>query len=427
MAPSANTRNKPANTLFRQQRLAAWQPILSPPHVAGCLFAVAVLFIAIGYAILVANNNALDIEEPYGTKSACTAAENQGLFVYNISGKVTKMGCRKPIQFVITSTMKAPVYLYYKITKFYQNHRRFSKSRSDLQLAGEPGGNTDDCVPMRTPGTNTLSQQSGNAPISINGNNYSYHQLVYSPCGLVPWSMFNDTFSLYRISSAGTNELICNSSAFSRVNSQPLPPQPNVTQYVPPPGQQLAGKPMCQKAGIAWSSDKDAKFKPPMMAEYLWTGQRNAYLPDNTLPADLAPDRRSIYFPTTDNVYYQNGWYADEAGHNVPLNTDEDLMVWMRTSALPSFRKLHRIINVDLQPGTYLMDVIETYDVSSFGGEKSFALSTISWVGGKNAFLSTSYLVIGSLSGLGGIVFLVIYKLFGDRAKAAAETLNQLT
>ena len=32
--------------------------------------------------------------------------------------------------------MAAPVYLYYQLDNFYQNHRRYVSSRSDTQLAG---------------------------------------------------------------------------------------------------------------------------------------------------------------------------------------------------------------------------------------------------------------------------------------------------
>lgn len=37
----------------------------------------------------------------------------------------------------IPSTMKSPVYFYYKLENFYQNHRRYVKSRNDDQLAGK--------------------------------------------------------------------------------------------------------------------------------------------------------------------------------------------------------------------------------------------------------------------------------------------------
>ena len=33
--------------------------------------------------------------------------------------------------------MKAPVYFYYKLDNFYQNHRRYVKSKNEDQLAGK--------------------------------------------------------------------------------------------------------------------------------------------------------------------------------------------------------------------------------------------------------------------------------------------------
>jgi hypothetical protein len=39
---------------------------------------------------------------------------------------------------------------------------------------------------------------------------------------------------------------------------------------------------------------------------------------------------------------------------------DEDFVVWMRTAGLPTFKKLHRIINTDLQPGTYRVSIMNS-------------------------------------------------------------------
>ena len=36
----------------------------------------------------------------------------------------------------VPEKMKAPVYVYYELDNFYQNHRRYVKSRSDSQLSG---------------------------------------------------------------------------------------------------------------------------------------------------------------------------------------------------------------------------------------------------------------------------------------------------
>lgn len=36
----------------------------------------------------------------------------------------------------ITSEVKGPVYVYYQLNNFYQNHRRYVKSRDSSQLNG---------------------------------------------------------------------------------------------------------------------------------------------------------------------------------------------------------------------------------------------------------------------------------------------------
>lgn len=38
--------------------------------------------------------------------------------------------------------MAAPVYFYYQLANFYQNHRRYVKSRSDGQLRGDLSADT---------------------------------------------------------------------------------------------------------------------------------------------------------------------------------------------------------------------------------------------------------------------------------------------
>lgn len=81
----------------------------------------------------------------------------------------------------------------------------------------------------------------------------------------------------------------------------------------------------------------------------------------------------------------------------------------MRTAGLPNFRKLYGRVETDLQPGTYSMRILNTYDVSSFEGKKSFVLSTTNALGGKNYFLAICYIVVGSLCILFAVIFCIAY------------------
>jgi len=103
-----------------------------------------------------------------------------------------------------------------------------------------------------------------------------------------------------------------------------------------------------RKEGIAWKSDVSDKFKQRKL------GAR-------------------------DTNYY--------GGMRLPDVNDEDFIVWMRTAGLPTFKKLYRIIDQDLQQGDKIVFFVHNvYPVSGFSGEKAIILSTTSWLGGKNDF-----------------------------------------
>lgn len=91
------------------------------------------------------------------------------------------------------------------------------------------------------------------------------------------------------------------------------------------------------------------------------------------------------------------------------LVTDPDFIVWMRTAALPDFRKLRGIIHESLTAGqTLTLTVYNNYDVSSFDGEKKVVLSTMSWIGGKNSFLGSVYVGVGALCLFLSVLFVAI-------------------
>lgn len=80
------------------------------------------------------------------------------------------------INFAIPADIKPPVFLYYKLTKFYQNHRRYVKSLYQDQLNGKAKSYDD-------------VKGSDCAPLDVDGGKPIY------PCGLIANSMFNDSFA----------------------------------------------------------------------------------------------------------------------------------------------------------------------------------------------------------------------------------------
>jgi hypothetical protein len=70
----------------------------------------------------------------------------------------------------------------------------------------------------------------------------------------------------------------------------------------------------------------------------------------------------------------------------------------MRPAALPTFRKLYAVLPGGLAEGTYAISAVIRFPTAGFLGTKSLVVSTLGWTGGKNLFLGSAFLVVGSLS-----------------------------
>eukprot|EP01099_Mayorella_cantabrigiensis_P002367 TRINITY_DN2040_c0_g1_i2.p1 TRINITY_DN2040_c0_g1~~TRINITY_DN2040_c0_g1_i2.p1 ORF type:complete len:350 (-),score=90.15 TRINITY_DN2040_c0_g1_i2:236-1213(-) len=182
----------PFGTAFKQQRLPSCQPILTPKIVITTLFTIGILFIIIGIVLLHASDSVVETTVRYDNIDECA------------------IGKTCAIEFEIPEKMESPVYLYYKLENFYQNHRRYVRSRNDNQLRGKvitSFGAIEICDPKESA-----------------GGSHDYENF-YVPCGLIAFSVFNDSITLQN---ADTQEEI----------------------YL-------------DKSGIAWKSDRDEKFKNP--------------------------------------------------------------------------------------------------------------------------------------------------------------------
>ncbi|MBA0569253.1 hypothetical protein Golob_006695, partial [Gossypium lobatum] len=115
------------------------------------------------------------------------------------------------------------------------------------------------------------------------------------------------------------------------------------------------------------------------------------------------------------NVYpfnFQNGTLIGGGKLNpeIPLSDQEDLIVWMRTSALPSFQKLYGRIEEDLDvDDVVVVNLMNNYNTYSFGGKKKLVLSTSSWLGGKNDFLGHACVFVGCSSLTLAIIFMLLH------------------
>jgi hypothetical protein len=313
------------DTAFRQQRLKAWQPILTPKTVLPLFFVVGVIFAPIGGLLLWTSAKVQEIAIDYSTcnttapecdrdtlmppegayvpsdkvtsyfKNTTSAADQPTWCRTSTEDAITFGGnrtllstiCR--IQFTVPDTLSPPVLLYYQLTNFYQNHRRYVKSFDQDQLAGHYRSNhsinSSDCSPLE-------------GEVQPDGSWKAYY-----PCGLIANSRFNDTIMSPVLLSA-----VASSAS-------------NVTYNM-------------TSEGTAWSTDKDLYKTPPGYSDY-----------SEVVPP---PNWREVY-PEYNN---ETGWPN--------LHDDDHFQTWMRTAGLPTFSKLYlRNDNETMQAGRYSIDIYD--------------------------------------------------------------------
>ena len=377
---------KPFSTKFQQQTLWHFSPQHSTQSVVVCLFLVAVTFIPLGAAIIVASDTVFEKFYRYDHINKCTATKHSSQLNVTLGGATYSQGCITRVPLTLTKSLAAPVQIYYRLVGMYQNYRPYAKSKSDDQMSGirmaRGDSNADLCTPFLGP-----DQRGANVTITVGTQAFTPGSLVYHPCGTVPWSMFNDTISLYSVASAATvtptgplpvgATAKCIGKAFTANGTALLPTLP------------------CAKKGIALAADATARFKPvPSGSPELWTGQGE---------------------PTSSDPYQRAGYYFGEAGQQVPRTDDEDFMVWMRTAGVADFWKPYRVLTQDLVAGDYALEIEEFWDSTSFGGEKHVVIATTSWIGGKNYVLGAIYIVLGSIAFVFGAGFLVHFLVSDKR------------
>lgn len=287
--PNPALNRKPQNKFVRFL-LKSWQPVPTWQSTIILFFIIGLALIGFGIALVVINSNIVEISKRYdddcGTTSPCT------------------------ITITVPEKMKQPVFLYYEIDNFYQNHRRYINSRSTQQLAGESVADSS----LRTDCSPAVTNAQMDKTVGADKTTPLTAGSVAVPCGLIAKSLFNDTFLLHD------------------------PSNVNVT---------------IDDQNIVWPSDKGTKFKNPKT------------------PIDNAVQ-----------------WIDMEDPH---------FIVWMRTAGLPDFRKLWGRIDTDLPAGDYSVIITNQYPVKDFDGKKKVVLSTTGPFGGKNNFLSITYLAVGGV------------------------------
>ncbi|KAF9296861.1 hypothetical protein BGZ88_011718 [Linnemannia elongata] len=363
-------KNRPPNTSFKQQRLKAWQPILTAKSVLPTFFILGILFAPLGGLLLWRNGQVTEMSFEYtDCTDAFTWTEVPDVnFVHSSVVGLTKPTYmiskvnqtvdpapgspadiephkyevqRCTVNLTIPADFPPPVMMYYKLTNFFQNHRKYTKSLDYKQLNGVPA---------------SVSELNSRKGCNITGDVPIY------PCGLIANSMFNDTIF-----------------GLAARDSTPL-----VTDYI------------FQANKIASPADKGkyAKYGYPDLS---------AIDPPPNWRSRYPKEKYSAAFPPPD------------------ISTDEHFQVWMRTAGWSTFLKTYGRGTEVLPAGNYQLLIDMNFPIKTYGGKKYIVISSVGAIGGRNSFLGIGYIVVAVICAGLGVIFTAFHiarpRIIGDHSK----------
>ena len=160
---------------LKRQEIWSWRPVPTVKFALMVYICIFVVFLPLGIALLVESSKLEEVSSRYDDAVACS-----------------QTGRNCSISFDVSSDLTAPIYVYYRLTNFYQNHRLYFKSRNPDQLSGDVLSESDitSCEPV------TKFSDFGFEPVYALDGHVLAPDEVANPCGLIAKTMFNDTFML---------------------------------------------------------------------------------------------------------------------------------------------------------------------------------------------------------------------------------------
>ena len=237
-----------------------------------------------------------------------------------------------------------------------------------------------------------------------------------NPCGLIANTLFNDVITLESI--------------------------------IGPDGEPIENAPMVE-TGIAWQSDLEWKFAQPdgfryeecancevcdceevtQAGEKVWSCKKPYMDEDGVCFRYFYPEddttqylyEVSVYFVCRGCVFstisiaihisfiHLFPFYQTYPMVVNPLEgvTNEHFVVWMRTAALPHFRKLYGYIQQPIPAGSTLtFRIMSNFAVERLEGAKALVVSNNYIFGGKNPWLGDLFITVGTVAAVLGALFL---------------------
>ncbi|KAK3945977.1 ligand-effect modulator 3 family [Diplogelasinospora grovesii] len=364
-------KNRPPNTAFRQQRMKAWQCVLTPKLIVTIFSILAAIYLGFGAYLTYLAHTIRDLRLDYtdcvrdapNDKFGPVPSENiQAHFSNSANSTLNPLSAmwqvtQREIQYGnytanrsvclvqvnIPEDLEPTVSFYYYLENFYQNHRRYVQSFNAKQLLGDAVDgsviNGSNCDPL-------AYDPAGSGKV------------IY-PCGTVANSMFNDTFS---------NPVLLN-----------VPGSSNETRTYE----------MANNTGITWPGIKDLYGKTKYSLDKIvpppnWRERFRYGYTDQNPPPDLAE------------------W---EAFQN-----------WMMLAAAPNFYKLYQKNDSGtMLAGTYQIDIVSNFDTTVYNGRKAFVITTVSPMGARNIWPGIIFLIVGGICLILDIYFVLSFFLWKPR------------
>lgn len=131
------------------------------------------IFLTLGISLYVMSDKVQQASIDYGTD--CDASTQDNYCVLTMT---------------LDATIPGPVYVYYELGNFYQNHRRYVQSVSYPQLMGKQIDSTQavQCEPI-------VTNADVGRNFSVDGTPLNQNATAY-PCGLIAKSVFTDNYTL---------------------------------------------------------------------------------------------------------------------------------------------------------------------------------------------------------------------------------------